>query len=53
MRVETQWRHGFDGPSGLDYNAVDVVLKRFPVDDEPAVWEGLQIMEKAALKAMK
>lgn len=53
MRVQTQWRHGFGGPVGLDYTAVDVVLRRFRIADEDGeVFAGLQVMEFAALKTM-
>lgn len=52
MRSQTQWRMGFSGPTGLDYNAVEILLRRFPVSNETEVFEGLQLMEGAALKAM-
>lgn len=53
MRIQTQWRHGFGGPVGLDYTAVDVALRRFRIaDDDGEVFAGLQVMEFAALKAM-
>jgi hypothetical protein len=54
MRVQTQWRHSFGGPVGLDYTAVDVALKRFRIaDEEGEIFAGLQVMEFAALKAMQ
>jgi hypothetical protein len=50
LRVQTQWRTGASGVIGLDYVAVDVVLRRYRASDD--VFEGLQIMERAALREM-
>lgn len=51
LSVETQWRVIVAGSSmiwlGLDYSAVDVVLRRQKLDD--CVFEDLQDMEQAAL----
>ncbi len=54
LDCETQWRVAV-GPSGgqltgLDYSAVDVVLRRRKAADE--VFDDLQVMELAALAAM-
>lgn len=27
-RCQTQWRYGFEGPTGLDYCAVDLLMQR-------------------------
>ena len=52
--VFTQWRIGFNGPTGLDYAAVYPLLDRIAKD--PQEWDDLfsdiQVMEGAALKQM-
>lgn len=55
MRVQTQWRlAGMGGVVGLDYQAVDVVMRRLRIEDEDGeLFAGLQVMEIAALKALK
>lgn len=54
LRVQTQWRAGAAGVFGLDYTAVDVVLRRNRIDDaDGQIFEALQVMEVAALRAMK
>lgn len=55
LRVQTQWRFaGMGHPVGLDYNAADVVMRRLGVaDPEGKIFAGLQIMEVAALNALK
>lgn len=45
--VQTQWRHGFDGPTGLDYAGVRVVMRHQRAPRER--FDELQIMERAAL----
>lgn len=53
LRVQTQWRQSFGGPIGLDYSAVDVVLRRLKICDEDGeIFAGLQVMEFGALRAM-
>ena len=50
MRVQTQWRQGFGGPTGLDYPAVFQTMDRIGVRDaDGEIFAGLQIMERAAL----
>ena len=51
----TQWRFGPCGPTGLDYSALPVVLRlrRVPTADRGEVFDGLQIMERAALTAIQ
>lgn len=55
MRVQTQWRvAGMGGLIGLDYGAVDVVMRRLRIaDDDGEIFSGLQVMEAAALLALK
>ena len=52
MAVQTQWRIGFSGPSGLDYTAVKATMDILGVTDQPAVFAGIRIMECAALQEM-
>lgn len=57
LAVETQWRlsRGM-GPTvhdGLDYNAVDVVLRRSRLEDPDTVFHELRMMEDAALAAFR
>ena len=52
--VQTQWRVGMSGPTGLDYAAVYPLLDRKATD--PEEWEqlfyDLRVMESAALEAI-
>jgi len=52
LRVQTQWRVGMNGPIGLDYGALQWVLRLYEVQDPRAALEDLQIMEAAALAAI-
>lgn len=53
LHVQTQWRHGFGGATGLDYTAVDVAMRRLRIEDEDGgIFAGLQVMEYGALRAM-
>ena len=51
LRLETQWRIGFDGASGLDYNAAKALFELFEVEDRRGLFEAIMIMERAALAA--
>ena len=54
LAVQTQWRTGsMGGLIGLDYNAVDVVLRRRHFSDSPVLFEQLQLMEQTTLEAWK
>lgn len=50
----TQWRVGFSGITGLDYNAIPVVLriKDVPRSQWRDVFEDLRVLERAALKTV-
>lgn len=52
--MATQWRTGFRGATGLDYNVLPWVLRmaRVPRDQWPDMFESVRIMESAALAAM-
>lgn len=55
LRLQTQWRFsGMGSATGLDYNAVDVVMRRLRIEDgDGAIFAGLQVMEVAALNAVR
>lgn len=55
LRVQTQWRvAGIGGVVGLDYPAVFAVMDRLKVADEDGeLFAGLQVMEVAAMKAIR
>ena len=52
MRCQTQWRVGMAGPIGLDYGAVNWLLRLYEVEDQRSVLEDLQTMEAAVLVTM-
>lgn len=53
LRLQTQWRHGFGGATGLDYPAVFQTMDRLRIaDTDGLIFEGLQVMELGALRAM-
>lgn len=52
QQVQTQWRIGMDGRSGLDYTAVNSCMRevlRIKPKDHTAMFRGVQAMEFAAL----
>lgn len=53
MRVQTQWRTGPAGPSGLDYAGVLSALRFLRVRPSPEFFDDLQVMESAALRAIR
>ncbi len=52
--LSTQWRIGFNGPTGLDYGVLPTVLRLqgIPRSDWPAMFDDLRVMEAEALKTM-
>ena len=49
LRMQTQWRIGFCGPTGLDYTTLEWLCRLYAVQDPVGLFEGLQVMEAAAL----
>lgn len=47
----SQWRHGFNGPTGLDYAALPIVEQRLGVKkrDRADIFAAVQVMESEAL----
>ena len=50
LRVQTQFRVGFGGVTGLDYAAVIQVASMYSYNKLPFLFEKLQIMEIKALE---
>lgn len=46
----TQWRVGFGGPIGLDYNVLPVVERRLSMRPCPHRFRDLQVLEAEALR---
>lgn len=55
LALDTQWRCGPIGPTGLDYCAIDPVMRLRGIEkrDRADVFEAVRIMEGAALAAMR
>jgi hypothetical protein len=49
LRLQTQWRTSMSGVVGLDYSAVQWLLRLYEVEDQRSMLEDLQVMEGAAL----
>jgi hypothetical protein len=52
--VQTQWRCGHAGPTGLDYTPLLALMDRMKLSDEDhdALFDDVQTLERAALDAM-
>ena len=52
--MRTQWRMGFNGPTGLDYSVLPAVMKQMGVrkKERKRVFAAVQVMEREALLAM-
>lgn len=50
--MNTQWRGGMNGATGLDYSALPVVLEACDVKISKDILSDIQTMEIAALKEM-
>ncbi|WP_255555750.1 DUF1799 domain-containing protein [Pseudoxanthomonas sp. PXM05] len=55
VAMQTQWRTGFAGATGLDYAAMPAVLSLLGIATElhPDTFEGLRCMETRALDLMR
>ena len=47
--MQTQWRVGMSGPTGLDYAALPAVLDLLGITERADCFAGVQIMESEAL----
>lgn len=54
VMLDTQWRVGFGGPTGLDYGALPIVMRQCGVApaERGEVFELVRVMERAALRKM-
>ena len=52
LRCQTQWRTGMSGVIGLDYAVLRWLFTLYPVEDERALLENLQVIEGAVLIAL-
>ena len=50
--MRTQWRVGFSGAYGLDYTPLPAVMDILGIEDRAYAFEGLRVMEYAALHEM-
>jgi hypothetical protein len=50
--MRTQWRVGYGGAYGLDYNPLQSVMDWLGIEDRPYAFEGLRVMESVALDEM-
>jgi hypothetical protein len=55
IAASTQWRVGMGGATGLDYAALPAIMKfvGIPKKRQSEVFEGIRLMERAALDEMK
>ncbi|MGD8327378.1 MAG: DUF1799 domain-containing protein, partial [Sphingomonadales bacterium] len=51
--LSTQWREGFNGPSGLDYTAVRPTAEMLGLEVDRTLFIDLRTMEAEALKAWR
>ena len=51
-RMATQWNVSMSGVIGLKYEVLEWFCRLYLVDDARAMLEGIQIMERAALKVL-
>lgn len=50
--LSTQWRTGFGGATGLDYNVLPWLMRVHGIEDEATALNDIRIMERTALKTM-
>lgn len=53
LRLQTQWNVApMGGILGLNYQSVEFAFRIYKIDDEKKIFEGLQVMEAEAKRAM-
>lgn len=52
VRMSTQWNTNMAGMTGLIYSSLEWLCKLYVVKDPVALFEGIQVMELAALSCM-
>ena len=55
LDMDTQWRVGLSGPTGLDYNVLLRLMDGLHLSDEDhqALFDDVRVMEHAALEKMR
>lgn len=54
MGCTTQWRHGFEGPTGMDWPAVQLRMERLvPRRRRRRLWDLVEAMERGALRGWR
>lgn len=53
VALQTQWRVGLSGVTGLDYTALKTVMDIHGVEDQKQMLEDIGIMEIAAIKIIR
>lgn len=51
-KLQTQWRTGFNGPTGLDYTATWMLIDRYNAINPVETFDDIRAMELAALEQM-
>ena len=49
LRLQTQWNMGMAGPTGLNYQALETIIRLYEVDDPVTVFEKVQVIERAVV----
>lgn len=49
LRLQTQWNMGMAGPTGLNYQALETIIRLYKVDDPVTVFEKVQVIERSAI----
>ena len=52
VRMSTQWNTSMAGLTGLNYPSLEWLCKLYSVKDPVAIFEGVQVMEMAALAVL-
>ena len=52
IRMSTQWHTSMAGLTGLNYPSLEWLCKLYTVKDPVAIFEGVQVMEMAALAVL-
>tara|TARA_R100000458_G_C8251095_1_gene228011 strand:- start:556 stop:732 length:177 start_codon:yes stop_codon:yes gene_type:complete len=52
VRLSTQWHVGMAGLTGLNYSSFEYLCRLYSVEDPVNLFEGIQVMEMAALSCM-
>jgi hypothetical protein len=53
LRLQTQWNVAMGGAVGLKYEVLPWLCDLYSVKDSQAMFEGIQIMERAALRIFR